>query len=95
MSLDCPKTRLELLPTEILRMIVDLLRCWEIKPLSCASKRPRKVVLPSLFRRVEFQFSEAGFDELESLLKSDARLHVVSFNYVVPQPLKTVKDLPA
>ena len=50
--------------------------------------------MASLFHQVEFQFSEAGFDELKSLLKSDVRHHVVSFTYVVPELLKTGKDLP-
>jgi hypothetical protein len=47
---------LESLPTEILRDIVDLLPLQDIKQLSCASKRLREICLPSLFRRVKFEF---------------------------------------
>jgi hypothetical protein len=94
MSVDPPKTnRLETLPTEISRIIIDFLRPWEVKDLSRASKRLREACLPSLFRRVEFQFSEAGFDGLKSLLKSDARNHIVSFTYAVPELLKAGKYL--
>jgi hypothetical protein len=94
MSVDSPKTnRLETLPTEIFRIILDFLRRSDVKDLSRASKRLREACLPSLFRRVEFQFSEAGFDELKSLLKSDARNHIVSFTYAVPELLKAGKYL--
>jgi hypothetical protein len=94
MSVDSPKTnRLETLPTEIFRIIIDLLTPWNVKDLSRVSKRLRESCLPSLFRRVEFQFSEAGFDGLKSLLKSDVRNHIVSFTYVVPELLKAGKYL--
>jgi hypothetical protein len=94
MSVDSPKTtRLETLPIEISRIIIDLLLPWHVKDLSRASKRLREACLPSLVRRVEFQFSEAGFDGLKSLLTSDARHHVVSFTYVVPDLLKAGKYL--
>jgi hypothetical protein len=94
MNVDSPKiTRLETLPTEIFRIIIDFLTPWVVKDLSRASKRLRESCLPSLFRRVKFQFSEAGFDGLKSLLKSDARNHIVSFTYVVPELLKAGKYL--
>jgi hypothetical protein len=37
-----------------------------------------------LFRKVKIRFSNPGFDELRSLLKSDVRHDLVSFPYVVP-----------
>lgn len=80
---------LETLPTETLYNIVDLLVPWEIKYLSRASKRLREACLPTLFRCVKFQFSEAGFDGLKELKESAARYHVVSFTYEVPELLKT------
>lgn len=46
------KSQLELLPTEIHWMIVDLLRSWDIKPLSCVNKQLREVHLPFLFCQV-------------------------------------------
>ena len=94
MSVDSPKSnRLETLPTEISRIIINLLSPWDVKNLSRASKRLREVCLPSLFRCVEFQFSEAGFNGLKSLLKSDTRYYVISFNYAVLELLKTGKYL--
>ena len=59
---------LELLPTEILYGIVKRLDSRAIKKLSCISRRMRDVCLPSLFRRVSIEFSNAGFDVLENLL---------------------------
>ncbi|KAG0644948.1 hypothetical protein D0Z07_9341 [Hyphodiscus hymeniophilus] len=89
MRVDSPKTnRLETLPTEIFRIIINFLCPWDVKDLSRSSKRLREACLPSLFRRVKFQFSQAGFDGLKNLLKSDARNHIVSFTYVVPELLK-------
>jgi hypothetical protein len=35
--------------------------------------------------------SQAGFEGLKNILKSDARHHVVSFTYAVPELLKTGK----
>jgi hypothetical protein len=84
---------LESLPTEILRDIVDLLPLQDIEQLSCASKRLREICLPSLFRRVKVEFSQAGFEKLSDILKSDARYHVVSFTYIVPDLLRTGKYL--
>jgi hypothetical protein len=94
MSVDFPKiSRLETLPTEIFRIIINFLTPWAVKDLSRTSKRLREACLPSLFRRIEFQFSEAGFDGLKSLLKSDARNYIVSFTYAVPELLKASKYL--
>jgi hypothetical protein len=63
MSIDTPElTRLETLPTEILQAIVDHLPVWQIKHLSCASKRLRQACLSTLFRHVKFEFSQAGID---------------------------------
>ncbi|KAH8799386.1 hypothetical protein F5884DRAFT_811731 [Xylogone sp. PMI_703] len=89
MTIDPAKrSRLENLPPEISRVIIDLLAPWNVKNLSLSSKRLREVCLPSLFRSVEFPFSDAGFDGLKSLMKSDARYHVASFTYAVPELLK-------
>ena len=84
---------LELLPTNILSMIADRFRLWKIRLLSLVSKRLREVCLPFLFGHNEFQFSEAGFDELESFLTLDVRHHVVFLAYVVPELLKTGEEL--
>jgi hypothetical protein len=84
---------LESLPTEILRDIVDLLPLQDIKQLSCASKRLREICLPPLFRRVNVEFSQAGFENLSDILKSDVRYHVVSFTYIAPDLLRTGKYL--
>jgi hypothetical protein len=86
-------TRLENLPTEILRTVIDLLFPSDIKWLSCASKHLREVCLPSLFRRVHFEFSKDGFEELKRMLQSDNRHYVFSFTYKVPNLLKTGKYL--
>jgi hypothetical protein len=71
-------------PPDFLPSVVDLLPLREIKDLSCASTRLREACLPTLFRRVEFEFSETGIGELRGILKSDVRCHVVSFTYAVP-----------
>jgi hypothetical protein len=84
---------LESLPTEILRDIVDHLPLQDVEQLSCASKRLREVCLPSLFRRVKFEFSQAGFEQLKSIVESDVRHHVVSFTYIVPDLLRNGKYL--
>lgn len=88
MGVNFPRTsRLEAVPAEISSTIITFLTSREVKDLSWVSKRLREACLPSLFRRVKFQFSEAGFVGLKSLMKSDARYHVVSFTYVVPELL--------
>jgi hypothetical protein len=79
---------LEILPTEILYEIVDYLHGWELKGLSCVNKWMRGICLPSLFRKVSFEFSEDGFYGLEELLQSHLCSYVASFRYVVPQLLK-------
>ena len=84
---------LETLPTEILRTVIDLLTPWDIKRLSCTSNQLREVCLPSLFRRVHFEFSQDSFEELKSFLQSDVRHHVISFTYKVPELLKPGKNL--
>ncbi|KAH6662963.1 hypothetical protein B0J14DRAFT_621705 [Halenospora varia] len=90
MAIDPSKrSRLETLSIEIFYNIIDLLTPWDVKDLSRASKRVRELCLLSLFRCVEFPFSNAGFDGLTSLTKSDTRYHVVSLTYTVPQLLKT------
>lgn len=71
MIVDAPElSRLETLPPEILHNAVELLPLSAIKALSCASKRLREVCLPTLFRRVKFEFSEAGLEELKGIVKS-------------------------
>ena len=84
---------LESLPTEILRAIIDHLPLKDVEQLSCVSKRLREVCLPSLFRRVKFEFSQAGFEQLESIVESDVRYHVVSFTYIVSDLLRNGKHL--
>lgn len=79
---------MELLPTEILFGIVKCLDKRETKKLSVASKRMRDVCLPFLFRKASLEFSNEGFDLLESLLKSNLHRHIVSFEYVIPKLLK-------
>jgi hypothetical protein len=75
MIVDPPElTHSETLPPDILHSVVDLLPLREIKDPS-ASTRLREACLPTLFRRVEFEFSEAGIGELRGILKSDVRCH--------------------
>ena len=93
MAIDPSKrSRLETLPMEISCIIIGLLSPWEVKDLSRVSKRLREASLPSLFCCVEFPFSDTGFDGMKRLMKSDARYHVVSFTYAVPELLKTGND---
>ena len=81
-------SRFESLPTEISRIIIDLLPLWDVKRLSRTSKSVREACMPSLFRCVQILFSVDGFNKLKSLIKTDARYYVVSFTYVVPELLK-------
>lgn len=83
--------QLEILPPEILYKIVDYLHGWELKSLSSVNKWMRDICLPSLFRKVSFEFSKDGFDGLEELLQSHLCSYVASFQYVVPQLLKPGK----
>ncbi|OBT92531.1 hypothetical protein VE01_09445 [Pseudogymnoascus verrucosus] len=90
MSIDTPElTRLETLPTEILHAVVDYLPLWDIKDLSCASKRLRQASLSILFRHVKFEFSQAGIEGLKDLLKSNVCEHIASFTYEFTELLKT------
>jgi hypothetical protein len=84
---------LESLPTELLRIVVGLLPFQDIKQLSRTSKRLRGVCLPSLFRSLKFEFSQAGFEQLKTIVESDIRYHVVSFTYIVPDLLRSGKYL--
>ncbi|KAJ5183278.1 hypothetical protein N7492_000894 [Penicillium capsulatum] len=86
-----PSAFLEFFPTEILYSIVKYLYFWEVKSLSCVSRRMRDVCVPTLFRNISFEFSDAGFDVLESLLQSQLRQYVASIEYVVPKLLKPGK----
>ncbi|KAJ9298524.1 hypothetical protein DTO271G3_3491 [Paecilomyces variotii] len=79
---------LDLLPTEILYDIRDLLQIQDLKHLSRVSKKLRQICLPLLFHEVEFQFSKSGFDQLRNFSESEVRLYTVSFIYVVPQLLR-------
>ena len=81
-------SRIETLPSEISRIIIDLLPLWDVKDLSRTSKSVRESCLPCLFHSVEIPFSTDGFNGLKSLIESDARYHIVSFTYVVPELLK-------
>ncbi|KAM3522948.1 hypothetical protein MY4038_008392 [Beauveria bassiana] len=80
--------RLERLPTEIIHAVVEFLAPWDVKDLSYTSKRLRQACLPRIFRRVKFEFSLTGIEELKGLLKSDVRSHVRSFSYEVTELLK-------
>jgi hypothetical protein len=68
-------------------IIIGFITLLTVKGLSHASKWLREACLLALSRHVEFPFSEAGFNGLKSLVKSDAHYHVVSFTYVVPKLL--------
>ncbi|KAH6703074.1 hypothetical protein BKA61DRAFT_191912 [Leptodontidium sp. MPI-SDFR-AT-0119] len=81
-------SRFETLPTEISRIIIDRLPLWDVKDLSRTSKSVREACMPFLFRCVEIPFSTDGFNNLKSLINTDARYHIVSFTYVVPELLK-------
>ncbi|KFY27953.1 hypothetical protein V491_00692 [Pseudogymnoascus sp. VKM F-3775] len=88
MSIGTPELgRLETLPTEILHAVVDHLPVWEIKDLSCASKRLRQACLSILSRHVKFEFSQAGIEGLNDLLKSNVCSYIISFTYKITELL--------
>jgi hypothetical protein len=91
MSLGNQNTHFETLTAEALFVVIGLLPLWEIKQLSCTSTRLREACLPFLFRHVKFRFSKSGFDDLRSLIDSEARQHVISFTYIVPELLNPGK----
>lgn len=78
------EARLDLLPTPILCMIVEMLFPEAIDSVSCVNKQLREICVPYLFRKVKFEFSKAGFDSLRSLSDSALRQYVSSLTYVVP-----------
>lgn len=80
--------RLDMLPLELLHMLVDHSLYLDIKHMSCVNKRLREACLPYLFRNVRYEFSDLGLSRLWRLLLSDLCRHVVSFTYVVPELLK-------
>lgn len=84
----------ETLTAEPLHLIIDLLSLSDIKQLSSVNTRLREACLPFLFRHIKFQFSKIGFDDLRSLSNSDARHHVISFTYIVPELLNPGKHSP-
>ncbi|KAL2846619.1 hypothetical protein BJY01DRAFT_263266 [Aspergillus pseudoustus] len=79
---------LQVLPTEVLHLILANLPSWEIKDFSLVSRRLRDVCLPFLFHRVRFKFSEAGLDGLQQLKHSPVHLHVRSLVYTVPELIR-------
>ncbi|KAJ5976625.1 hypothetical protein N7481_010332 [Penicillium waksmanii] len=79
---------LELLPSEILGVVVKCLFTNDMKHLSCVSKRLRDVSIPYLFRGVRFSFSDSGLLGLRRLMLSGVRQYVVSFTYVIPELLR-------
>lgn len=83
---------LDLLPTEILLILVDHLRIEDVKILSFVCGRLRKVSLPYIFYNVYFQFSHSGFHALRELLLSDLRQYIVSFTYTIPELLHPGND---
>ncbi|KFZ19232.1 hypothetical protein V501_00758 [Pseudogymnoascus sp. VKM F-4519 (FW-2642)] len=85
-DLSCASKRLRH-PMEILLAVVDHLPVWEIKDLSCASKRLRQACLSTLFRHVKFEFSQAGIEGLNDLLKSNVYGHIASFTYEITELL--------
>ncbi|KFY03642.1 hypothetical protein V490_00110 [Pseudogymnoascus sp. VKM F-3557] len=90
MTFDNPElTPLEMLPTEILQAVIGHLVPWNIKRLSCTSKRLRQASLSILFRHVKFEFSLAGMKGLKELLKSNVCGHISSFTYIITELLKT------
>ena len=84
MSLRSQNSYFETLTAESLYLVIDLLLLSEIKQLSCTNTLLRRACLPFLFHHVKFQFSESGFNDLRSLLNSEAHQHVVSFTYMAP-----------
>lgn len=83
---------MELLPTEILFGILNCLANREIKQLSLTSRRMRDVCLPVLFCKISIEFSNKGFNLLESILESNVHRYIVSFEYVVPMLLNPGKE---
>lgn len=79
-------SRLDLLPIELLDMILDFLR-GDVESLSRTCKTLRAVSSRVLFANVKFEFSESGLEGMERPAKSDVRHHVISFTYEVPDIL--------
>ncbi|KAJ5982279.1 hypothetical protein N7451_012379 [Penicillium sp. IBT 35674x] len=77
----CLTAWFEILPVEILSMIVGLLCNGDAKSLSLVCGKLRELALPYIFHRVRFEFSHSGFNALRQLLLSDLRQYVVSFTY--------------
>lgn len=73
----------ELLPTEILNVIVGNLVGEDVLQLSCTSQQLRAICSPRLFRKVRFPLSIRGLDNLRQFLECDASQHVVSLTYVI------------
>lgn len=84
---------LQMLPTEIFFGVAKYLDKRNLKKLSCVNRRVRDACLPFLFRKVSIEFSNAGFDLLESLLKSHLHRYIASFQYIVPELLKPGENL--
>ncbi|KAF7594881.1 hypothetical protein BBP40_007915 [Aspergillus hancockii] len=82
-DLENQKIRLDLLPTEILRMVLNFLLPSDAKEFSHTSKRFREISLPFIFRKLEIEFSKEAFKKLKRLSTSDIWQHLVSLTYVV------------
>lgn len=93
MNLKLSQAKIELLPTELLSMIVDNLQTSDVRELSLVSRGLRAASLRSLFRVVTFKFSQAGFADIMKLVQSPVRHHVITFNYEIPELFRPCKLL--
>ncbi|PYI00405.1 hypothetical protein BO78DRAFT_381069 [Aspergillus sclerotiicarbonarius CBS 121057] len=76
------------LPTEILYLILESLGFDDLRSLSCVDKRLRGILIPILFRHVQFSFSTSSLSDLGKLAESQVRQHVRILSYTVPDLLK-------
>lgn len=83
----------DLLPTEILNVIVGNLVGEDVLQLSCTSQQLRAICSLRLFRKVRFPYSIRGLDSLRQFLECDASQHVVSLTYVIPELLPPCKPI--
>ena len=86
------RNNFELMPTEILCCVVNCLHTKDIKQFSRVNKRARDVCLPLLSHTARIEFSNAGFDMLDGILRSHLNQYIRSFQYTIPQLLKPGKN---
>lgn len=82
----------ELMPTEILFCVVNRLQIRDIRQFSRVNRRARDVCLPFLFRKISIEFSSAGFDKLNKILRSQLCRYILSFQYTIQELLKPGKS---